>query len=374
MSLAGGLLWRARSSLRLLRAAVRPMRQRGRALHQILLWQLPAAVALRGWRAVAGKVNARLLTPWLNAKRFARFQDSLPVVDGLRLYLIVMPNTLHFLLPCLALLHGRAPIVLVANGAKRWERELLRQRLPDLSMFVLQNLPLSSLPHGDAVSLLIREHRGDFAIVDHDAYIFDPSLLEQLRPSASECMVAVYAQASQRCNLVYPLTHVLGLQAENLCRLMDKYAVDARLYREAPASTLAALQRIGLGRRTFMKDYQQFHDTLHVLLAVALAEGLQLRIADEPEESQVFHVGGTSIGSHHTKNLFALYIHMRFLELLGDPLISARYAYLIRPLRSAAEMLERRPPADPAWDTLPTVEALMQRLQAAGAGHAFRIN
>lgn len=366
------MIVRLRANLRQLRAALAPMRQRGMPLAIALLWQLPAAVLLRGWRVLAQALNARLLNRALNAARFAAFQDRLPAGEGLRWYVIVMPHTLHFLLPCLALLHGHARLVLVANGAKRWERELLRQRLPALPLFTLRTLPVSSLPHGDALSLLLEHHRGDFGIVDHDAYVFDPALLDRLRPAPGECMTGVFVQTSERLGRDYPLTHLLGFDAGALRRLMHSHRIDARQYRRAPARLSGLLGRVGLGPRSYLKDYQHFHDTLHVLLGVALAEGLRVRIEAMDDAAPVMHVGGTSIGSHHTKNLFALYIHLRFLELLDDPLIRERYAFLTRPLRASIEALHRQAPADPAWEKLPVVEDLMQRLQAAGAGHGFR--
>jgi hypothetical protein len=173
---------------------------------------------------------------------------------------------------------------------------------------------------------LLTHHRGDFGIIDHDAYVFDPTLLQHWR-------------------------------------------IDARQYRSAPPQGAAPLARLGLGPRSYLKDYHAFFDTLHVLLAVGLAEGLKLRIEPQKENAPVMHGGGTSIGTHHTKNLFALYIHLRFLELLEDPEITARYAFMVRPLRHSADALRRHDPADPSWLTLPAVEELMQRLQEAGVAH-----
>ena len=368
------MIVRLRANLRQLRAALAPMCQRGLSLTGALLWQLPAAVALRGWRKLAQWLNARLLNRPLNAARFAAFQHSLSATEGLRWYVIVMPHTLHFLLPCLKLLQKQVPavpLVLLANGAKGWELALLRQRLPGLPMFRLRTLPGSSLPHGDALSLLLEHHRGDFGIVDHDAYVFDPGLLARMKPAAGECMVTVFAQTSSATGLVVPLTHVLSFDAEALRRLMHRHRIDARQSRRVPARVAPLLARIGLGPGVYLKDYQRFHDTLHLLLGVALAEGLRVRVEAMDDAAPVMHVGGTSIGSHHTKNLFALHVHLRFLELLGDPLISARYAFLTRPLRSAAEALQRRPPGDRSWSTLPVVDELMRRLQAAGAGHCI---
>lgn len=362
---------RLRVNLRLLRAALAPMRQRGRSLAAALLWQLPTAVSLRAWRALAQPLNARLLNRPLNAARFAAFQDQLPAAAVPRWYVIVMPHTLHFLLPCLALLHRHVPLVLVVNGAKHWELQLLRDRLPALPMFRLHTLPGSSLPHGDVLSLLLAHHCGNFGIVDHDAYVFDPTVLARLQPGEGECMTGVFSQFSQRTGQTYPLTHLLGFNADPLRGLMQRHRIDARLYRQAPERVVEALAQVGLGRRRYLKDYQRFHDTLHVLLGVALAEGMRVRIEPNNEAAPVMHVGGTSIGSHHTKQLFALYIHLRWLELLDDPLIRDRYAFLTWPLRSSAEALQRRRDADPDWANLPVVEALIDRLHAAGAGRAF---
>ena len=359
------------ANLRQLRAALTPMRQRGLTLANALLLQLPAAVALRAWRVVARRVNVRLLNGRRNVASFMAFQDRLPASDLPRLMVIVMPHTLHFLLPCLALLHGRAQVVLLANGAKAWERRLLGQRLPGLPMFVLPVVPASSVPHGELLSLLLTHHRGDFGIVDHDTYVFDPALLRRLPPAEGECMVGVFAQVSQRTGLQYPLTHLLYFNVQALRPLMQRWRIDAREYRNAPPQVAAPFARLGLGPSSYLKDYHAFFDTLHVLLAVALAEGLTLRFEAPNEDAPVMHVGGTSIGSHHTKNLFALYIHLRFLELLDDPLVSARYAFLARPLRHSSAALQRGDTDDPAWRTLPDVQSMMQRLQVAAAARAL---
>lgn len=360
------MLGRLRANLRQLRAALVPMRQRGLSLSGSLLHQLPAALLLRAWRRVAQLLDARLLNRPLNSARFDRFQQALPANGLLRVYVIVMPHTLHFLLPCLRLLQHQMPpvsLVLVANGAKAWELSMLRDRLPGVPMFRLHTLPGSSLPHGDALSLLLTHHRGDFLVVDHDAYVFDPTLLSRLSPAPQESLVAVFEQYSQAAGRHYPLTHVLALHAEPLRRLMLKHGIDARQYRRAPQRLASALASIGMGPRRYLKDYQQFHDTAHVLLGMALAEGWPWRLEAMDEDAPVMHVGGTSIGSHHTKNLFALYVHLRFLELLDDaPLIRKRYAFLTWPLRSSVEAQLRAVPHDPAWQTLPVLEALMQRL------------
>ena len=352
-----------RSYLRRLRTAMRPMQERGLSLVAVLLIHVPVAALIRAWRVLAQPVNGGVIRRVFNQPRFVTFQDGLAESALPRFYVIVMPLTLHFLLPCLALLQGRAQIVLLINGASRWERRLLSERFPMLPMFDLWTLPLTSVAHGDVISLLLDNHRGNFGIVDHDCYVFDDAVFKQLAPANDECLLSLFGEESRSVPIRFPLTYFLFFNAEVLRQLMRRYRVDARLYRTTPASAQDALARIGLGPTVFWKHYHNFRDTLHVLLAVALAEGLKFRFLDSDDEVPAIHIGGTSIGTHHAKSLFALYAHLRFLELLDDPLLKRRYAFLTAPLRSSAEVLAHRDPENPEWHALPVVECLIQRLR-----------
>jgi hypothetical protein len=226
----------------------------------------------------------------------------------------------------------------------------------------------------DSISLLLTHHTGDFGIIDHDAHVLDPTLLQRLKPAAGECMVGVFEQTSRRTGLHYPLTHLLYFNTRALRSLMQRWHIDARQYRRAPPPVAAPLALLGLGLRSYLKDYHAFFDTLHVLIAVALAEGMTLRFEPVSQDAPVMHIGGTSTGSHHTKNLFALFIHLRFLELLDDPLITARYSFLVRPLRSSTDAMQRAELDDPAWQTLPMLEDLIGRLKAVGPAKALSAN
>lgn len=350
------------ANLRALRAALAPLRERGFGRAQALLWQLPAAVLLRAWRAVAQPANAARLGAGAT-KRLARFQQGLPRDGRPRLYVIVMPHTLHFLHPCLSLLADSAQLVLLANGAKRWERAWLAQRFPALPMFVLPTLPASSAPHGAVVSLLLRTESDSFGLVDHDAYVFDPGLPARLLPREGDSMVGCFEARSESTGLAYPLTHLLFLNAPRLRELMARWRIDARLYRRAPAAVAEPFERLCLGPRSYLKPYQGFFDTLHVLLVVAQAEGWPPRFVAVDPEAPVWHVGGTSIGSHHTKHLFALWLHLRFLELVGDATLSRRYAFIAAPLRHADEALQRCVPGDAGWQGLELALALLERLR-----------
>lgn len=360
-----GLASRLRANLRRLRSALLPMRRRGFGWAGILAWVLPSAVALRAWRRLARPVNGRLLGPWLNGPALASFQAQLPAFERMPLVVIVMPQVLHFLLPCLALLRGHLPLVLVANGAQDWELELLRTRVPEAPQLRLRCLPGTSVDHGDVITLLIEHLRGPFGIVDHDCYVFDAGLLDRLAPEAGECMVALFADEHPHLTFALPLTHALALDPAPLRQLMHESGVDARVARHAPPAVRAALTRLGLVPGAHLKPYQHFHDTLHLLLVLALDRGSRLRVPHSDAEQPLVHIGGTSIGSHHTKSLFALYVHLLFLELVDDERLRRGYAHLTRPLRSAAEVLQRRGPDDAGWDALPLLDATMPRLRDA---------
>jgi len=341
------------------------MRARGLGLIAVLLVHMPVAFLFRGWRVVTQPLNGGLIQRVFNQPRFIKFQDTLAQSTLPRFYVIVMPLTLHFLLPCLALLQGRAQVVLLSNGARRWERRVLTKRFPDLPMFDLWTLPFSSVAHGNVITLLLTNHRGDFGIIDHDCYVFDDTVFKQLAPASDECVVSLFNETSRSVGTTFPLTFFMYFNAEVLRRLMQLYHVDARLYRKAPTTAVHAMARIGLGPTTFWKDYHNFRDTLHVLLAVAVAEGLKFRFVSSNEAEPAMHVGGTSIGTHHTKDLQAHHIHLRFLELLNEPELTRRYAFMCTPLKKSADALARIDLADPAWQWLPAFDTLMHRLRYA---------
>ena len=359
------MFWRLKSYARRLRVAMQPMRQRGLGLASVLLLHVPTASLFRAWRVLAQPINGGLVQRALNQPRFARFQDRLAPDALPRFYVIVMPLTLHYLLPCLQLLQGQAQIVLLANGARAWELRLLQRRFPDLPMFRLLTLPWSSVAHGHVISLLLENQHGNFGIIDHDCYVFDRSIFRQLAPQADECVLSLFGEESRSVAFTFPLTYFLYFNAEALRRLMRRYGIDARLYRQTPAAAAECLLRIGLGPTRFWKHYHNFRDTLHVLLAVALAEGLKVRYLLSRHTLPALHVGGTSIGTHHAKELSALYIHLRFLELLNDPLLTGRYAFLTAPLRSPEQALGLLAPDDPARETLAMVDQTLQTLRAA---------
>ena len=290
-----------------------------------------------GYRKLAYAINDGVLQRWVTPARFRRFQSGLTGQLGGQFYVIVMPQTLHFLLPCLRLVAKDLRVILLINGARRWETELLQARWPHLPQFRVATLPNSSVGHGSMINMLLRHNDRDFGLMDHDLYLFDKKVLGQLRFADEEFLLCLLSDASADSKWVYPLTHFLYFRVEVFRRLMERYGVGAQSYRQVPEPARSRLAVLGLRDGETMKSYHDYFDTLHVLLALAYADGLGVAQIELAADDGVYHIGGTSIGTHHTKDLVHLYIHLRFLEFAGDPLLHRRYASVAAPCNSASK-------------------------------------
>jgi hypothetical protein len=332
------LLTSLRANARASRLLYQRLRDRGLSHWDVLLRRLPQAAALRAYRKLAYAVNDKVLQRWITPARLRRFLARQPCeLDGC-FYLIVMPQTLHFLLPCLRLLPQEVRVILLLNGARGWEAELLRKHFPRYPQFRVAALPNSSVGHGAMINLLLQNSAHDFGILDHDLYLFDPSVFGQLQFDEEDFLLCLFNDASEDGRWVYPLTHFLYFRIEVFKRLMAHYGVGAQAYRQVPELVLGRLQKLGLRKGETMKSYHQFYDTLHVLLALAYADGLSVaQIAPRMADS-VYHIGGTSIGTHHTKDLIHLYTQLKFLELSAEPLLQRHYAQIAAPFTSSAEV------------------------------------
>jgi len=335
---------------------------RGHSAFEALFLVLPRAVVLKAYAKFAQSVNGRILNRLMNEGRLRQFNAQHPHApdSGSHFFVIVMPDTLHFLLPCLRLIPRHVRVSLLYNGAQAWERRYLRQTFPEMSGIRLWTLPRSSLAHGDVLSLLLRTSPENFAVLDHDLYVFDPSIFENLTLGPKECMRAIYREVNPRTGITYPLTYFLVLNAASLRAIMTRFDVDARLYREAPRQTRRVLEGIGLGQRTYLKDYHSFFDTLHVLLALAYANGEHVGYIEGHDESDVIHIGGTSGGSYLTKDLFQIYARIRFLEHASCPMLRSKYAKLYSRFTSSEQvrgLLSQTSEAD-----LAVMDNLMARL------------
>jgi hypothetical protein len=332
------LLTSLRANARAARLLYRRLRDRGLSHWEVILRRLPQAAALRAYRKLAYAVNDNVLQRWITPARFRRFlARQTGELDGC-FYVIVMPQTLHFLLPCLRLVPQHVTVILLLNGAHRWEAELLRKHFPRYPQCRVAALPNSSVGHGAMINLLLRNSAHDFGILDHDLYLFDPWLFGQVRFDAEAFLVCLFNDTSEDGRWVYPLTHFLYFRIDVFKRLMAEYGVGAEAYRRVPEPARSRLRSLGLREGETMKSYHEFYDTLHVLLALAYADGKNVAQIEPRLADTVYHIGGTSIGTHHTKDLIHLYTQLKFLELSAEPLLRHHYARIAAPFASSAEV------------------------------------
>ena len=357
-----GLKRRLRANLEAARRLYQRLRERGYGSLAVVLWRLPQAAALRTYRKLAQAINDDVLQRWWTPGRFRRFQVLIDDQLGGHFYVIVMPQTLHFVLPCLRLVVQEAAVILLLNGVRQWEADLLRARFPDLPQFRVATLPNSSVGHGSMINLLLRHNDRDFGILDHDLYLFDRSVLRQLHFADGEFLLCLLSDASADGKWVYPLTHFLYFRVGIFRNLMERYGVGAQSYRHIPEPARSRLAALGLGDGETMKSYHDFFDTLHVLIGLAYAEGLAVAQIEMVAEDGVYHIGGTSVGTHHTKDLAHLYIHLRFLEFADEPLLLHRYASVVAPFTSAAQVRCQVPATMEALQRIRLVDALIDRL------------
>ena len=346
------------------------MRNKGYPLILSVVYHFPRATALRGYRILARPAN-RSLFRRVNQRALRQVHSLNPRhPEGGHFYVILMPGTLHFLLPCLALLPADLRVLLIVNGAPPWERDLVARRFPGLPMCILTRLPGTSLAHGDVITLLLGSNPADFGMLDHDCYVFDRRIFEDLVPGPGRCLTAVFGGVSNKTGLSYPETFFLYLHTAVLTDIMSRYHVDARGYRAAPAHVRAALASIGMISGVYYKDHATFFDTLHLMLALALTEGYDYRFLQWVDEHAIAHLGGTSWKTPETKELIDCYIDWRFLELSHDPTLLGKYGRRFRPFRSAAEVRSAIPLTPEAFARIAWIDALFDRLSAGDADRA----
>ena len=331
-----------------------------------VLVYLPRMTVLRAYRLFARRANRSGVFRTLNRHRLRRLHATWPASGG-HFYVIVMPGTLHFLLPCLALLPRELRVALIGNGEAAWERRLVQQRHPELPFCSLARLPATSVTHGDVITLLLLESRGSFGLVDHDCFVFDSRIFAALEPGPRDCLTAIYGGISGKTGLPYPETYLLFLNVTVLNDLMARYHVDARIYRDVPARLRETVATVGLGGGVYVKDNRTFFDTLHLLLALAYADGFACRFVQDFGRDAIAHLGGTSWKASETKELIDCYVDWRFLDLLDDEELRRRYRHRTRPFESAADVRAAIPMTPEAFATVAWIDALIDRLAESPA-------
>jgi hypothetical protein len=311
--------------LRRLRGFVSRRRHTGKSTVRVLLVDLPGRFTRGLYRKFTTWVNDGPIIRLLNVRRFGAFHHARVLELHHPFYVVVMPNTLHFLVPCLALIPQTVPVALLLNGVHAWEERYLTDHYHDCPTFRLRAFPGSSLSHGGVLNLLIDRSTSDFGILDHDMYIFSPALFDGLALAEDELAIGALRLRNAKAGLDFPTTHFLFLNATLAKRLRDRYGIGAQSYRRIPRNVGPMLASLGLGYHNFLKDYHDYFDIFTLMFALALYEKLRFRFLAVASDD-VYHIGSTSRVSQGSA--FSSYVGLRFIEMLRDADVAQRYSPL----------------------------------------------
>ena len=332
------MLYRIKTELFRIRQFIFRSRYNGLSLPYIFLIHMPRVFFLMVYKKTAKKINDRILAASINKYRMRQFHKKHASSLGNHFYVIVMPDTLHYLIPCLRLLPAELNVFLIFNGAKAWEWQLLLKEFSHRPFCKLFTLPFSSINHGYVLNLFFYSNEKNFGIIDHDLYIFDKSIFQNLEFSDNHFMKAIFYGENRYTGMVYPHTFFLFFNTSKIKQLMHQFKVDARIYKKLPKTVESSVANIGLSNTRFVKDYIRYYDTLHVLLALGYVEGWQVDYLDTED---IYHLGGTSMGAQYTKDLPQMYISMRFLELVNIPQLTNKYLPYLTPYTSSEQINQK---------------------------------
>lgn len=343
-------------------------KERGKStgFFDIMLYRLPRILAQKAYRQVAAIANERFVDKAYNHQRFKEFQTAHQHKLGDHFYIIVMPNILHLLIPCLKLIPPKVNVFFILNGTAGWEENYLRKNFKGYPIFKLSAFPYSSLSHGSVLNLLLRNNDANFGIIDHDLFIFNPQIFDELNFSKDECVIGVFKLGNKKAQLTFPTTHFMFFNVKPIHQIMTTYEIDARQYRKPPRHLEDKLASINIGNQNYLKEYLTYFDTFNLILAMAFYEKLSARIP-ELSPDDLFHVGATS---HGTNSIYSTYINIKFLELSESPSFRRKYSHLFANFKDSKAVIEHIPGDLPALTFISQINQIASRLQKTPAKHA----
>jgi len=319
-------------------------RERGNdiSIYMVILFHLPLKLLSKSYSKFVVLINELFMNKLFNISRFKNFQNLHRNRLNNHFYVIVMPDILHFLKPCLKLIPENINIFLILNGTSSWEEKYLRDNYAYYPIFKLITFPHSSLLHGTLLNLLIENNQSNFGIMDHDLYIFNKEIFDKLIFNKDECVIGTFKLINKKSELTFPTTHFMFFNVSLIKKIMVKYRIGAQIYTKIPARLKNKLSTINLGYNNFLKDYLHYFDTFNMILAMAFYEKLSVKIL-KLNDKDLCHIGGTSSFARWYSptapdNLYLAYLNIKLLEMPQNSLIKQRYSFLYPKFNSSNDV------------------------------------
>jgi len=205
-------------------------KNKGISYNRVLFYHLPLKIISKSYSLVAALINDYFINNIINYKKFKTFQKLNSNKLGNHFYIIVMPNILHYLMPCIKLIPNNINFILVLNGINKWEEIYLRDNYKEVQIFKLITIPHSSLSHGSVLNLLLANNKLNFGILDHDLYIFNQDIFEKLTFNKDNFIIGVFRLTNNKSMLTFPTTHFLFFNVNLIQQIMCKSLLSGRNY------------------------------------------------------------------------------------------------------------------------------------------------
>ena len=254
-------------------------------------------------------------------------------------------------------------VFLVLNGTAGWEENYLQKNFHGYPIFKLSTFPHSSLSHSSVLNLLLRNNDANFGIIDHDLFMFNPQIFDELNFNQDECVIGVFKLENQKARLTFPTTHFMFFNIKRIHQIMATYGIDARQYKKIPRHLEDKLLSIKIGNHNYLKEYLNYFDTFNLILAMAFYEKLSARIP-ELSPDDLFHVGATSRG---TNSIYSTYINIKILELSENSAFRRKYSNLCANFKDSKAVIEHMPGDLPALTIISQINQIASRLQKTPA-------
>jgi len=70
------------------------------------------------------------------------------------------------------------------------------------------------MSHGTVLNLLLRTNDSNFGIIDHDLFLFNPQIFDDLSFKKDECVIGAFKLINTRAQLSFPTTHFMFFNSQ----------------------------------------------------------------------------------------------------------------------------------------------------------------
>jgi hypothetical protein len=163
------------------------------------------------------------------------------------------------------------------------------------------------LLHHSIINCLLRSQDNPFGILDYDCFVFRKECFQEITAlPTNTAMQGFFAYKNVSLKLDFPETFFLFFNTQLLRNLCSVYDVGAERidWQDLPSRTKNVLQAIGLGPGCLPEEHKDNFDTLRVLMALSLVEGIPYKLIKDYDCSARFHGDIVHIGGVSHPNYF----------------------------------------------------------------------